>query len=250
MTKIYGFGKSLDFRSGRVIYFARNDKEAGVSAMKIKGWIVIGLAVVLTVAAITGCGKKSMSGSNSKAETGTTAAKTAADKASAATEAAAKAGGADSDAGDGKAAEDNSGEPEIQASGSSESEAGEEEGGAGPGAAAAESGLEITAVEAFAERIQEAVADKDMEALVDLIEFPVAFVTVDGEEMTISGREDFLKQNPDMIFGDDLMVAVATVDTAALTVEDGVITMGEEGQSLIRYEELSDGNYAITAIRE
>lgn len=226
--------------------------------MKIKGWIVISLAVVLTVAAITGCGKKSTSGGNDKAggnsavvetEANTTAA-AANTTAAAATE---KAGAADEGTKADTAVKENAEESGSQESGALKSDAGageqlEEEEEAGPGAAAGES--EIAAVEAFAERIQEAVADKDMETFAGLIDFPVAFVTADGEEMVISDREEFLKQNPDMIFGDDLMVAVATVDTAALTVEDGCVTMGEEGQPLIRYEELGVGKYAITAIRE
>lgn len=128
--------------------------------------------------------------------------------------------------------------------------AGDERAADGPGAGqdgGTESG--IHEIEAFAERIQEAVADKDMEALADLTAFPLKLETADGETLVFEDREEFLKQNPDLVFGDDLMVAVAGIDTATLKPEAGSVTMGEEGP-FICYEELEDGSFGIRAIRE
>ena len=74
-----------------------------------------------------------------------------------------------------------------------------------------------------------------MEALADLAAFPLNLETADGEKMTFADRNEFLKQNPDLIFGDDLMVAIAGVDTATLEANADGVTMGEENPH-IRYK--------------
>lgn len=128
----------------------------------------------------------------------------------------------------------------------------EEDGETGPGEQE-EPGLtgakSPAAVEVFAEKIQEAVADKDMEALADLTEFPLTLVSTDKEKIVIADREEFLKQNPDMIFGDDLMIAVANVDTAVLSPEDDTIAVGDENSFLL-YREIGDDVFAVTVIQE
>ena len=93
------------------------------------------------------------------------------------------------------------------------------------------------------------VADRDMEALADLSAFPLNLETADGEKMTFEDRDEFLKQNPDLIFGDDLMVAIAGVDTATLEANADGVTMGEENPH-IRYKKTEDGTFGITDIRE
>lgn len=123
---------------------------------------------------------------------------------------------------------------------------------AGPGAedgSAAESEAGNKDIEAFAELVQEAVADRDMEALADLAAFPLNLETADGEKMTFADRNEFLKQNPDLIFGDDLMVAIAGVDTATLEANADGVTMGEESPH-IRYKKTEDGTFRIMDIRE
>ena len=123
---------------------------------------------------------------------------------------------------------------------------------AGPGAGAggaAESEAGDKDIEAFAELVQEAVADRDMEALADLAAFPLNLETADGEKMTFADRNEFLKQNPDLIFGDDLMVAIAGVDTATLEANADGVTMGEENPH-IRYKKTEDGTFRIMDIRE
>jgi len=123
---------------------------------------------------------------------------------------------------------------------------------AGPGAEAeesTESSSPDNKTEAFAEKIQEAVADKDLEAFADLLFYPCVFVTVDQETIILEKREDLIKQNPDMVFGDDLMVAVANVDTASLNITKQGVILGE-GASNITFREKSDGSIGITEIRE
>ena len=123
---------------------------------------------------------------------------------------------------------------------------------AGPGAedcGAAESEAGDKDIEAFAELVQEAVADRDMEALADLAAFPLNLETADGEKMTFADRNEFLKQNPELIFGDDLMGASAGVDTATLEANADGVTMGEENPH-IRYKKTEDGTFRIMDIRE
>ncbi|WP_077611510.1 hypothetical protein [Clostridium sp. Marseille-P2415] len=139
--------------------------------------------------------------------------------------------------------------------GSTEEEtAGSEEdmGQAGPGTESMDSSESAgpgKKVEAFAERIQEAVADRDMEAFADLLLYPCVFVTGDQETIILKQRDDLMKQNPDMVFGDDLMIAVANVDTVTLKMTEEGVILGE-GASNITFKEKSDGSIGITEIRE
>ncbi|MDF2888886.1 MAG: hypothetical protein K0R23_3271 [Lacrimispora sp.] len=103
--------------------------------------------------------------------------------------------------------------------------------------------------EAFAEKIQEAVSDRNLEALAELITYPCVFINGDQETINLKKQEDLLKQNPDMVFGDDLMVAVAKVDTATLKKTAEKIVLGE-GASRIIFQESSEGSMGITEIKE
>lgn len=105
-------------------------------------------------------------------------------------------------------------------------------------------------IEAFAERIQEAVMDRNMEAMAELSSFPLEIVTSDGEDLRFMNRNEFLKQNPDLIFGDDLMMAIANIDTATLEQTADGVAMGETKGPHIRYVTGTDGSYGIVQIRE
>ena len=104
-------------------------------------------------------------------------------------------------------------------------------------------------IEAFAETVQEAVSDRDLEALGDLLFYPCVFITGDEETIILEKKEDLLKQNPDMVFGDDLMVSVANVDTATLKAGDEGVVLGE-GTSGITFQEKPGIGLRITEIRE
>ncbi len=103
--------------------------------------------------------------------------------------------------------------------------------------------------EAFAEKIQEAVSDRNLEALAELITYPCVFINGDQETILLKKQEDLLKQNPDMVFGDDLMVSVAKVDTATLKKTEEGIVLGE-GASRIIFQETPEGSIGITEIKE
>lgn len=104
-------------------------------------------------------------------------------------------------------------------------------------------------VEVFAERIQEAVGDRDIQAFADLLSYPCVFITGDEETIVLNNQEDLFKQNPDMVFEDNLMVAIANVDTVSLKMTDKGVIMGE-GTSKITFQKKSDGSFGITEIRE
>lgn len=104
-------------------------------------------------------------------------------------------------------------------------------------------------LEAFAETIQEAVADRDLEALSELLAYPCVLKTADGESLALEKPEDLLKQNPDLVFGDDLMIAVANVDTADLDETETGVVLGEGAQNII-FTECADGSLGITEINE
>lgn len=103
--------------------------------------------------------------------------------------------------------------------------------------------------EAFGEKIQEAVSDRNLEELAELIAYPCVFINGDQETIILKKQEDLLKLNPDMVFGDDLMVSIAKVDTATLKKSEEGIVMGE-GASRIVFQETADGSIGITEMRE
>lgn len=104
-------------------------------------------------------------------------------------------------------------------------------------------------MEAFAETVQEAVSDRDLEALANLLFYPCELMTGDQEKIDLEKPEDLTKQNKDMVFGDDLMVAVANVDTALLETEENQITLGDENSYII-YQIKEDGSIGIIKIKE
>ncbi len=123
-------------------------------------------------------------------------------------------------------------------------------GEAGPGAMeSSESQGPDKKVEAFAEKVQEAVSDRDLEALADLISYPCVFITGDQEKIILKNSGDLTKQNPDMVFGDDLMVAVANVDTGTLKETQKGVVLGE-GDSNITFQVKPDGTIGIIEIIE
>jgi hypothetical protein len=103
--------------------------------------------------------------------------------------------------------------------------------------------------EAFAEKIQEAVSDRNLEELAELIAYPCVFINGDQETIILKKQEDLLKLNPDMVFGDDLMISIAKVDTATLKKSEEGIVMGE-GASRIVFQETADGSIGITKMKE
>ena len=101
-------------------------------------------------------------------------------------------------------------------------------------------------VEAFAEKIKEAVAAQDLEALADLTSFPV-YVGV-SENGVVETREDFLALRADTVITPELQEAVEGTDVTALSASMAGFTMMTEGVSgSITFSMTADG-LAITGI--
>ena len=105
--------------------------------------------------------------------------------------------------------------------------------------------LEQSEIKPFAEKVQKAVADKDMEALAGLCAYPVYVSLGEGQGEEIADEAAFLKMDADKIFTESLLKEIA--DTDVDTLEQfgaGVIMSGENS---IIFNNV-DGQAAITGI--
>ena len=103
------------------------------------------------------------------------------------------------------------------------------------------------AVVAFGEKIQEAVAAKDMEALADLTAFPV-YVGLPDTDGVVETREDFLALGAEQVLTDEL---VSSVEQADLSGQEpsmaGFVVADESGRPNIIFG-VVEGKLAVTGI--
>ena len=228
MTNIYGFRNSIDFKSFPVLYCARSKKmDAGRGEKMFKNrYGFICFAIALTVFFAIGCGKKEEP-TASLETVQTTKSEISAEKQEQVTKESAEKELLFAE------------ESDESCPGTDEEVGLNDETYEGPGQQA----------EAFAEKIQEAVSDRDLNALAELINYPCVFITGDKETIMLKKEEDLLKQNSDMVFGDDLMVAVANVDTGTLKKTKEGVTLGEEASRIV-FKEFNESSFGITEIKE
>lgn len=107
--------------------------------------------------------------------------------------------------------------------------------------------VDSEAAAAFAGKIKEAVAAKDMEALADLTSYPV-YVGLPDTEGIVETREDFLALGADQVLTQELMdsVAAASVDNFTPSMA-GFVVAGENGRPNIIFG-VVEGKLAITGI--
>ena len=103
------------------------------------------------------------------------------------------------------------------------------------------------AVVAFGEKIQEAVAAKDMDALADLTAFPV-YVGLPDTDGVVETREDFLALGAERVLTDELTasVAEAKLDGQQPSMA-GFVVADESGRPSIIFG-VVEGRLAITGI--
>lgn len=107
--------------------------------------------------------------------------------------------------------------------------------------------VDSEAVTAFADKIKEAVAEKDMEALADLTSFPV-YVGIPDTEGVVETRDDFLALGADQVLTDELLESVASADMSGQEPSmAGFVVAGESGRPNIIFG-VVDGRLAITGI--
>lgn len=82
--------------------------------------------------------------------------------------------------------------------------------------------IDTEAVTAFAEQIQAAVAEKDLEALVDLASYPPYIGFSDGGE-SVESREDLIALEADRIFSEELVSEIAGADPGGAGPQQGRI---------------------------
>lgn len=96
-------------------------------------------------------------------------------------------------------------------------------------------------VAAFAEKIQTAAANKDMEALAGLCSYPLA---VNGE--VVENKEAFMALGEDVIFTEERCAVIADTDITALEETMAGVIMGDATPNII-FKSV-DGTLGITGI--
>lgn len=138
-------------------------------------------------------------------------------------------------------------EADGKAEGTSEAEGGEETKESGE----ADGGLDnfdadMEKVAAYAGAIQEAVADRDLEKLADLTGFPV-YVGLEGVDI-VETREDFLALDPEAVFSEEMVSSIVKADISGLEPSMAGFTMtGDIGEPAITFG-LVNGEFQITGI--
>ena len=188
---------------------------------------VLGTAI-MAAAAITAC-----SGKDAKT---TTAAEVV-------TQADTTAGMTDGETEDAGAASDSETAAESQSSESASQEAALLEEAEDVSHAGAE--LEQSEIKPFAEKVQKAVADKDMEALAGLCVYPVYVSLGEGQGEEIADESAFLKMDAGQIFTESLLKEIADTDVDTLQQFGAGVIMGEENSIIFNNV---DGQAAITGI--
>ena len=105
--------------------------------------------------------------------------------------------------------------------------------------------LEQSEIKPFVEKVQKAVADKDMEALAGLCAYPVYVSLGEGQGEEIADEAAFLKMDADKIFTESLLKEIADTDVDTLEQFGAGVIMG--GENSIIFNNV-DGQAAITGI--
>ena len=102
------------------------------------------------------------------------------------------------------------------------------------------------AVQAFAQDIQQVVADQDLEGLADLVSFPVYLGFADDPQ-SVETREDFVALGADRIFTEALLTEISTADTSTLEPSQAGFALSTSGRPNIVFG-VSNGHLAIVGI--
>lgn len=106
--------------------------------------------------------------------------------------------------------------------------------------------VDPAAVQAFAQDIQQVVADQDLEGLADLVSFPIYLGFADDPQ-SVETREDFVALGADRIFTEDLLTEISTADTSALEPSRAGFALSASGRPNIVFG-VSNGHLAIVGI--
>ena len=100
-------------------------------------------------------------------------------------------------------------------------------------------------IKAFAEKIQKAVADKDMDALAELCSYPMN-ISISEENVTeIADKDTFMKIEPEKVFTEGFIKEIADTDIDNLEEYGVGILLGNENS--IAFNKIDD-EFKITSI--
>ena len=106
--------------------------------------------------------------------------------------------------------------------------------------------IDTEAVTAFAEQIQAAVAEKNLEALADLASYPLYIGFSDGGE-SVESREDLIALEADRIFSEELVSEIAGADPGGLAPSKAGFALSASGRPNVVFS-VVDGRLAIVGI--
>lgn len=106
--------------------------------------------------------------------------------------------------------------------------------------------VDQAAAEAFAQKIQAVVADKDLEGLADLMMFP-NYVGFPEDAQFVDTREEFLALDADRVFAEDLLTEISTADLSSLKPSQAGFILSASGCPNIVFG-VAEGGLAIVGI--
>ncbi len=105
--------------------------------------------------------------------------------------------------------------------------------------------VDSEAAKAFAEKVKDATAQKDLDALAELTAFPV-YVGLPGVDV-VETKEDFLKLGADAVFTDNLLESVEKADIDNFQPSMAGFSISDGGTANINFG-VADGVLAINGI--
>ena len=95
------------------------------------------------------------------------------------------------------------------------------------------SDLENSDYKGFAGQVVQAVTAKDMNALADLMHYPVYISFVKDNDGVVSDKDSFLALDPEMVFDSALVEAVQAADLEALEPSMAGVVIGDDTPNVI-----------------
>ena len=106
--------------------------------------------------------------------------------------------------------------------------------------------VDAAAVADFAEQIQAAMANRDLEALADLAAYPLYVGFAEGGE-SVESREDFLALGAERIFSEEMLSEIAGADTEGLEASMAGFSLTTNGRPNVIFG-ASGGRLAIVGM--
>lgn len=106
--------------------------------------------------------------------------------------------------------------------------------------------VDSEAAAAFAEKIKEAVAAQDLEALADLTSFPT-YVGFPEEGLFVKTREEFIEIGAERIFTQEMLDSIEGADTSNFTPSMAGFAVSKDGKQNIIFG-VVEGKLAVTGL--